>query len=213
MAAPRQRGYDVAMEILTGRFRLRDFDQSDRSAFLAYHTDPRFRALYGPQEADPGQARGLLETFRLWAGERPRRNYQLAIVQLQEPQAMVGCCGLRGAGCETGRAELGVELAPQYWGRYGYALEVTDALLGFGFGDLGLREIGGFTADPNARVARLATWFGAVAIATRPGPCWMLARGWHETEWRISRDRWECTTAAGSWRGRSRGRRRRQLAS
>jgi len=152
-----------------------------------------------------------LETFRLWAGERPRRNYQLAIVQLQEPQAMVGCCGLRGAGCETGRAELGVELAPQYWGRYGYALEVTHALLEFGFGDLGLCEIGGFTAGANARVARLASWFGAVAIATRPGPDWMRARGWRETKWRISRDCWERRTSP-DWRcGRSRERRRPSL--
>jgi len=114
MAAPRQWRCDGAMEIIAGRFRLRDFDHRDRAAFPAYHADPRFRALYGPQAADSGHAEGLLKTFRLWAGDRPRRHYQLAIVQLHEPEAMVGCCGLRATGCEAGRAELGVELAPQY---------------------------------------------------------------------------------------------------
>ena len=212
MAAPRPWRYDLAMEIIAGRFRLRDFDQSDRGAFLAYHAVPCFRALYGPQEADPGHAGGLLETFRLWASERPRRNYQLAIVQLQELQAMVGCCGLRGVVSEIGRAELGVELAPQYWGRYGYALEVTDALLKFGFGDLGLREIGGFTAGENTRVARLASCFG-VAIASRAGPGWMRARGRRETEWRISRDCWKRSTGPDWRRGRSRERCRPLLPS
>jgi RimJ/RimL family protein N-acetyltransferase len=199
------------MEIVTGRFLLRDFDEGDRSAFLAYHSDPRFLAFYGPQEADPGHAASLLETFRLWAEERPRRNYQLAIVQAQDPQAMVGCCGLRGAGCKEGEAELGIELAPEYWGRYGYAIEVSDALLEFGFCDLGLREIRGLTVGANARVGRLASWFGAVVVATRPGPASMLARGWCETEWRITRESWERTAGAGRWRNRSRGRQRRRL--
>jgi ribosomal-protein-alanine N-acetyltransferase len=198
------------MEIITGRFLLRDFDEGDRSAFLAYHSDPRFLAFYGPQEADPSHAQSLLETFRLWAEERPRSNYQLAIAPSREPQAMVGCCGLRATGCE-GRAELGIELAPEYWGRYGYAIEVTDALLEFGFCDLGLREIRGRTVSANARVARLARWFGAVALATRPVPARMLARGWRETEWRITRASWERAAGAGRWRDHSRGRQRRQL--
>jgi [ribosomal protein S5]-alanine N-acetyltransferase len=197
------------MEIVTGRFLLRDFDESDRSAFLAYHSDPRFLAFYGPQEADPGHARSLLETFRVWAEERPRRHYQLAIVQARDPQAMVGCCGLRGTRC-AGRAELGIELAPEYWGRYGYAIEVTDALLEFGFRDLGLREIRGLSVSANARVGRLASWFGAVALATRPGSAWMLARASRETEWRITRESWE-RAGAGGWRGRARGRQRRQV--
>jgi RimJ/RimL family protein N-acetyltransferase len=197
------------MEIVTGRFLLRDFDEGDHSAFLAYHSDPRFLAFYGPQEADPGHARSLLETFRVWAEERPRRNYQLAIAPSREPQAMVGCCGLRGAGCE-GRAELGIELAPEYWARCGYAIEVSDALLEFGFRDLGLREIRGLTVGANAPVGRLASWLGAVAVATRPGPTWMLARALRETEWRITRESRERAAGAGRWRNRSRGRQRGQ---
>ena len=70
----------------------------------------------------------------------PRVNVQLAVVRRAAPYALVGCAGLRREGCEPGVAELGVELAPDVWGRYGYALEIGRALLAFGFGELGLRE-------------------------------------------------------------------------
>ncbi len=148
------------MEIITRRFLLRDFTEAERPAFIAYHADSRYLALSGPDGEDPQHSQSLFQMFRDWTSERPRRNYQLAVLQRQEPQALVGCCGLRGAGCELGKAELGIELAPAYWARHGYAIEVGRALLEFGFSDLGLQEIYGVTVDANAQIARLAEWFG-----------------------------------------------------
>lgn len=184
------------MDILTRRFVLRDFVEADRPAFLAYQADPRARAFYGPDEADSVQAAYLFETFRAWASESPRLNVQLAVVQRSEPHALVGCGGLRRGGAEPGEAELGVELAPDYWGRYGYAVEVGRALLAFGFETLGLTAITGSTVSANDRVQRLAEWFGAEIESVRPGPTWMEGRGWTEVEWRVSRDQWERLTAA-----------------
>ena len=178
------------MEIVTKRFVLRDFVEADRPAFLAYQADPRARAFYGPGESAPEHAGRLFETFRSWASERPRLDYQLAIVQRSAPHALVGCCGLRRGEAEPGEAELGVELAPDYWGRYGYAVEVGRALLDFGFAGLGLTGIFGSTVSANDRVQRLAEWFGAEVRAVRPGPAWMADRGWTEIDWRITRDRW-----------------------
>jgi RimJ/RimL family protein N-acetyltransferase len=175
--------------IATRRFLLRDFAPADRAAFLVYHADPRYLALYGPEEADPGHASGLLECFALWAGERPRRNWQLAVVR-RDGKALVGCCGLRRAGCEEGSAEIGVELAPAYWGRHGVALEIARALIGLGFGELGLERLFGVTTSANVRAARLAAWFGAAETGSRPGPAWMQARGWSETTWQVSREAW-----------------------
>jgi [ribosomal protein S5]-alanine N-acetyltransferase len=74
------------MEIVTDRFVLRDFVEKDSPAFAAYHADPRSLDLYGDEQAKPGHARELLELFKSWAEERPRRNYQLAIIQRKEPQ-------------------------------------------------------------------------------------------------------------------------------
>lgn len=179
------------MEIVSPRFLLREFVEADRPAFLAYHADPRYLAFSGPDEGDPEQVERLFARFQAWASERPRLNYQLAIVRKEEPLLLVGSGGLREAGRRSGEAELGIELAPDNWGRYGYAVEVGRALLHFGFGSLGLEAIDGVAVSANARIARLADWFGAETVAARPGAAWMSARGWNQVEWRITREQWE----------------------
>lgn len=192
------------MEIVTKRFLLRDFIEDDAAAFEAYHADPRSLEFYGPDEAKPGHARQLLEIFKSWAREHPRRNYQLAIVPRQESQGLVGCCGLRREDSEARQAELGIELAPNYWGRYGYAIEVMYALVEFGFGSLGLKQIYGGTVSANTRIARVVSALGAVATAP-PTPAWMAARGWSRIEWQITREQWESsrrTSAGARWGGR-----------
>lgn len=183
------------MEIVTRRFLLRDFIDADRPAFLAYQADPRNLAFYGPDEATSEHAASLFGTFQIWAFARPRLNYQLAIVQRQEPHTLIGCCGLRTMGHPPGEAELGIELAPENWSRHGYAIEIGRGLVDFGFRVLNLDGISGPTVSANARISRLAEWFGAEVVATRPGPSWMSEHGWSEVDWRITRDRWELGAA------------------
>jgi [ribosomal protein S5]-alanine N-acetyltransferase len=184
------------MEIVTRRFLLRDFVESDRSLFLEYQADPRNQIFYEPSTASPEHATRLFEIFQTWASEQPRLNYQLAIVQRQEPYALVGCCGLRGRGCDTGEMELGIELAPTYWGRYAYAIEAGRALLDFGFRELQLDVISGSTVSANTRIAKLAEWIGAEVVDIRLGAAWMSDRGWSEVYWRITRERWHRSTTA-----------------
>lgn len=179
------------MEIATKRFLLRDFVELDRSPFLDYQADPRSQIFYEPSQVSAENSIGLFETFRTWASEHPRINYQLAIAQRQEPYALVGCCGLRGKGCIEGEMELGIELAPDYWGRYAYAIEVGRTLLDFGFGELKLNAISGSTVSANVRIARLAEWIGAEIVAIRAGSMWMSERGWSEVDWRITREQLE----------------------
>ncbi|GAP96663.1 GNAT family N-acetyltransferase [Leptolyngbya sp. NIES-2104] len=183
------------MEIVTKRFLLRDFVEADRSPFLDYQTDPRSQLFYEPGEANLDYSTRLFETFCTWTSEHPRLNYQLAIVQRREPYVLVGCCGLRGRGCDAGEMELGIELAPDYWGRYAYAIEVGHALLAFGFGELKLEAISGSTVSANVRIARLAAWIGAEVVAIRAGSTWMSQQGWSEMDWRITRAQWERRTA------------------
>jgi ribosomal-protein-alanine N-acetyltransferase len=178
------------MEVTTARFLLRDFVQADRPAFLAYQADARNAAFYGPDEAKPEHAARLFETFQAWAAERPRRNYQFAIVQQREPHALVGCCGLRAAGCLTEEAEFGIELAAAYWGRHGYAFEVACALLDFGFDELKLAVISGSTVSANQRIVRMAEYFGAEVVTICSGAPWISVRNWSEVQWRITRERW-----------------------
>lgn len=186
----------IAMEIITKRFLLREFTIEDEPAFLGYHADSRYAQLCAPEEVEPDHTRELLRLFIQWAGEQPRRNYQLAVVPLQNPQELLGCCGLRGEGYGADKAELGIELAPQYWGRYRYAIEVASALLEFGFCELGLQEVRGISISANARVTSLAHRYGFVAVSSRPGSDWMRARGWRQTEWQLTRERWEGISAS-----------------
>ncbi len=176
------------MKIQTSRFLLRDFIATDASAFMAYHADARNSKFYGPGAVAPDT---LLTMFQDWATHNPRQNYQLAVVQRHEPYALVGCAGLRRAGLPPDQAELGMELAPDYWGRHAYAAEIGHALLAFGFRKLGLHCITGSTVSANARIARLAEWFGAELVATRPGPEWMAAQDWRSVDWRITREQWQ----------------------
>jgi ribosomal-protein-alanine N-acetyltransferase len=178
------------MEIVTKRFLLRDFVDSDESAFIAYQADPRMLEFYGDEEAKPGHAQKLLDTFRRWTQERPRSNYQLAIVRRDGSRRLVGCGGLRDVESAARTAELGIELAPEEWGRHGYAIEVLRALAKFGFEELSLNEIHGSTVSANARMARLASSLGAVATP-QATPAWMTARGWSRVEWRVTREEWE----------------------
>jgi [ribosomal protein S5]-alanine N-acetyltransferase len=159
--------HPVTVEIETKRFLLRDFMESDRAAFLAYQADPRNLTFYNPNESNPDRAARLFELFQTWAGDLPRLNYQLAIIQRQSSHALVGYCGLRTINNTTGEMELGIELAPTYWGGYAYAIKIGIALLDFGFRELKLETISGSTVSANAKIARLAEWVGAEVVARR----------------------------------------------
>ena len=172
------------MELLTDRFLLRDFLPADAAAFAAYHTDPRYAHFYTEDVADPAHAAGLLATFREWATQEPRLNYQLAVVQRAEPHALIGCVGVRRAGQPPGHAEFGIELAPDHWGRHGYAVEIGRGLLDFAFRDLKVGVVTGSTVAANTRISRLAAWFGAEMVMNDSGD-------WRAVQWRLTRERWE----------------------
>jgi RimJ/RimL family protein N-acetyltransferase len=176
------------VRITSQRFVLRDFREADRSAFLAFQSDPRLLARYGPEASAPSHADTLFQRFTVWASERPRRKYQLAVFHRKHPRRLIGCCGLRGEEGNDKRAEMGIGLAPECWGRHGYAVEIVDSLLEFGFRNLDLEEVRGITASKNDSVARLARWFGAAQGGSFPSPD---TGGLPQAEWRITREGWE----------------------
>lgn len=178
------------MEIVTKRFLLRDFIEEDEPAFFAYHADPRYAQFCAPEELTPSYTHQLLNLFHQWAIEHPRRNYQLAVAS-RRTWELIGCCGLRRENHNSTMAEIGIELAPQFWSRYAYAIEIGHALIEFGFKELGLQEIRGVTVSANMRVARLAHRYRFMPIGERSSPAWMVARGWSQTEWQLTKESWE----------------------
>lgn len=172
------------MEIVTSRLILRDFTAEDLPAFLAGNADPRSAEFYGPGEVGEDFDRDLFARFLAWAAKSPRRNYQLAIVK-RDSRELIGNCGVRLEGCEAGKAEFGLQLAPEHWGQ-GFAAEAARAILEFGFRDLGVREVHGVTVTQNISVQRLVERLGFTKVETRPGEDWMSDRGWSVTEWRLA---------------------------
>lgn len=191
--AQRQDRGEMTVQITTPRLLLREYEADDLPALLAYHEDPRSRELYGPDEGHPAHLRELLALFRRWEAEAPRQNYQLALTLREEPATVIGSCGLRQAGQAAGEAELGLELAPAFWGQ-GYGTEAARALITVGFTELGLRAIRGVTVSANERVAHLVQRLGFQLAEVADGPAWSAARGWQQITWELTREQW----AAGS---------------
>ena len=178
------------VSIKHGRVILRDFDESDRASFLDYQTDPRYLRLY---DFDGGTDRPdkLFDLFLEWQQENPRINTQLGIFELRTGR-LLGCGGLRRL--DDSVAVFGIELSPSDWGRFRLALDASIALVRYGFESLGLETIIGDTASGNRRAEKLARWFGAEIIASRPGPAWMQVRGWKEVDWAITKQTWDSST-------------------
>ena len=174
------------MRIVTDRLLLREFVSDDLRAVQTYLADQRY---YGPLTSDdkprgPGKdtARAstdnvaddstdrqrLIEHFITSQAATPRRNFQLAITLNDSPTGgrLIGNAGLRlrrlfdfGRPDATFEADLGYELDPEYWG-HGYATEVVQGLLEFGFGELDLHRVWAYCLAENQPSWRLLERLG-----------------------------------------------------
>ena len=68
------------MERTGARVLLREFADDDVDALLAVDADPRVMRYYDPEVGTREHARSLVTMFIEWANERPRQNFQLAII-------------------------------------------------------------------------------------------------------------------------------------
>jgi RimJ/RimL family protein N-acetyltransferase len=130
----------------------------------------------------------LVRMFIRWKSERPRRNFQLAIVD-RATGALLGSCGVRSGDCTPGTAEFGIGIGPSSWGK-GIAQEAATIILAFGFSELGLREIYGTAVAENEAVAKFARRLGFTPGTARPGEAWMKERNWRALDWVITRETW-----------------------
>src|SRR5688572_303792 len=177
------------MELTAERTLLREFGEGDIAGLLAVHSHPRVLRYYAPEVGTPAHARMLVEMFIRWAGENPRQNFQLAIVDL-ETNALVGSCGIRTKSCPPDQAEFGIGIGADWWGR-GIAREAARTILRFGFSELGLHEVRGVAVSENEAVTKLMRRLGFSRGTTRQGDAWMAERGWSVVDWVITRETWQ----------------------
>ena len=132
---------------------LREFVADDWPDVLAYQRDPRYFRFYPWTGRTEAEVRDLVRTFVGIQAERPRRRFQLAIT-LRGSQGLIGSCGIRRKLGNDSEAELGYELAPEYWGQ-GYATEAARAMVDFGFRELGLHRVSSLCIAENTASARV----------------------------------------------------------
>jgi RimJ/RimL family protein N-acetyltransferase len=140
------------MRISTARLVLREFATDDWPDVLVYQRDPRYLRFYAWTDRTEAEVRDFLRVFLDQQTERPRRKFQLAIT-LRDSGRLVGNCGIRCKPESDWEADIGFELAPEYWGR-GYATEAALTMVDFGFRELGLHRISSWCIADNAASAR-----------------------------------------------------------
>jgi ribosomal-protein-alanine N-acetyltransferase len=133
-----QKVFEAFPSIKTERLVLRELQEKDAEAILQMRDHVRFNefiprpALNGREEARSLVAR-VKNSFSekkgiAWAG------------QLRGKGEIIGTCGFNMIDHDNMRAEIGGELAMEYWGK-GIAQESVKAIIGFGFDKLGLHTI------------------------------------------------------------------------
>jgi RimJ/RimL family protein N-acetyltransferase len=146
------------VELRTERLLLRQWRETDRSAFAAMNADPRVMEHF-PAPLDRAASDAFLERVRkgietrgwgLWAVEPPGGG----------PAA--GFVGLNPVGDDLPMApavEVGWRLAYEHWGR-GFAPEAARRALRFAFEELELDEVVSFTTVRNDRSRRVMAKLG-----------------------------------------------------
>ena len=176
------------MELTTERLLLREFVIEDWPAVLAYQQDPRYLRYYPWAERTRADARAFVQMFLDDQRETPRRRFQLAVVLAGEGR-LIGNCGLRRKPGKGWEADIGYELDPAYWGR-GYATEATQALLRFGFLELGLARISSWCIADNRASARVLEKLGFIQEGRLRRDEYFKGRWWDTLLYALLREEW-----------------------
>jgi ribosomal-protein-alanine N-acetyltransferase len=125
--------------IETKRLLLRDMVASDLREVHEYASEPdvvRFMH-WGPNTED--ETREFIEKSILAQKEKPRRDFDIAII-LKSTGDLIGGCGIHVSNPENREGWIGYCLNRNFWGK-GYATETAQALVKFGFERLDMHRI------------------------------------------------------------------------
>ena len=146
------------MILMTKRLVLREFEEEDWPAVLAYQSDSLYLRYYHWTPRREQDVREFVRMFIAHREEEPRPKFQLAITLASDGQ-LIGNCGIRMKTTGAREADIGYELNPRYWGS-GYATEAASELLAFGFRALELHRIWAWCIAENAASARVLEKIG-----------------------------------------------------
>ena len=104
------------MMLTTARLVLREFEEGDWPAVLAYQSDPRYLRFYEWEGRTEQGVRDFVGMFLGYQREEPRYRFQLAVT-LRADGRLIGNFGVRLPAPGARVAVIGYELAPEQWGR------------------------------------------------------------------------------------------------
>jgi ribosomal-protein-alanine N-acetyltransferase len=143
----------------TERLTLRQLTSADAPALFALRSDPRvMQYIPRPQATSVADAAALIELMNEGMGRNELLNWGLALHASAE---IIGTIGFYRLQPEHHRAEIGYLLHPALQGR-GFMQEAVAAVLGYGFGVLGLHSVEGVIDPQNEASARVLTRAGFV---------------------------------------------------
>ena len=184
------------MILTTKRLVLRELEEEDWLAVLAYQSDPlylRYNTWTYRTEQDVREFVRMLVAQR---EEEPRTKFQLAIT-LAPGGPLIGNGGIRMRSPDAREADIGYELDPRYWGR-GYATEAATALLTFGFQELGMHRIWAWCIAENIASAHVLTKIGMRQEGRLQEKEWMKDRWWDTLLYAILEHEWQTRLSPGS---------------
>ncbi|WP_421929604.1 GNAT family N-acetyltransferase [Neoaquamicrobium sediminum] len=138
------------MRLETDRLIIRNWEDRDRDLFHRINSDDDVMQFF-PFRRSRAEADAFLDRIR---AENEARGYGFTALELKQGGACIGFAGLYpdnvAPSRPAGAVEIGWRLAPEFWGK-GYVTEAAEALLAFGFEELGLKEIISFAVWNNDR--------------------------------------------------------------
>ncbi|MEA5602613.1 GNAT family N-acetyltransferase [Nostoc sp. UHCC 0252] len=146
------------MILETRRLLMREFVEADCETVLAYQSDPLYLRYNYWTHRTENDVFEFVQMFISEQKEQPRTKFQLAVV-LKEENRLIGNCGIRVNDPEMREANIGYELNTQYWGQ-GYATEAAQAILKFGFEELGMHRIWSWCVAENVASVKVLEKIG-----------------------------------------------------
>lgn len=146
--------------IETPRLILREWTDEDMPLFARINADPLIME-YMPRSLPPEDSDKLVRRFKKHI---KTHGYGMYAVERKEDGAFMGTVGLNNVEFKapfTPAVEIAWRLDYEFWGQ-GYATEAAQAVLEYGFNDLGLKEIVSFTVYDNERSIHVMEKLGFV---------------------------------------------------
>jgi RimJ/RimL family protein N-acetyltransferase len=136
---------DTGLTLGTKRLLLGDFKEDDWESVHVYASDPEVVKYmpWGPNTEE--ETKSFVRQAMKHQQDQPRQHFELAVI-LRADDSLIGGCGLGLSSAQNREGVLGYCFNNIYW-HAGFATEAAEALVLFGFEQLGFHRIWA-TCDP-----------------------------------------------------------------